>query len=100
MHETFIDNEYNKSIITSTQRALDNCNEQLAVTTSIETMEGEAMEMAVEELAVADSIMDIDEEKADLAMKQWKKERRKKIWAKIEKWVFLAGGFLVGTQVK
>jgi hypothetical protein len=96
MHETFVENEYNKSIVETQSSELEYCNEALALSKQSEIISDTVTEMAVEEMLIGEEIMAIDEEKADIAMKQWKKERRKRIWGKVEKWVFAIGGFAAG----
>ena len=96
MHETFIENEYNKEIVTSQAAEIDHCNDALALAEGMANLGEEAIEIAEEEIKATEGISAINEEKADIAMKQWKKERRKKIWNKTKTWIGTAAGFAAG----
>jgi hypothetical protein len=99
MHKTFVENEFCEKELEIKEFQLENCKENLVVSSKIENNSDEAMEMAETEIAVGDSIMKIDDKIIDISMDQWKKNRRKERWNKTKKWVERAGIFIGGIFV-
>lgn len=100
MRKTFVENEFNKNIIESQVAEIDYCNDALAKVKKLEESSDEIEKSYKEELSIYDDIIIIDEEIIDTTTKQWKKERLKRVWGKIERWVFFIGGIYLGTTIK
>lgn len=99
IHKTFIENEFNKDIINDQKTEIDHCNAALAMTENVENISDEVYKSFEEEIEVDNSIMTIADEIIDESMKQWGKERRKRIWGKIKTPAIAVGSFIFGIFI-